>query len=240
MGLKAELNLSREGFDKMLAVFGTMQPEKHTLPTNLYEAEKLLRMLKMSYDKIHVCPKGCVLFMKEHKDANFCPKCKSSRYLEVDSGDGQKKQLLIPTRVLQHLPFLLRIQRLSMTEESAKHMTWHKDGKRYNPRKMVHSSDVEVWMYFNDKHCDKAAEARNVRVALATDGFNPSSISFQRHNIFLSLIIPRHPGSNMGVFMEPVIDELIHAWEKGYGHTTELQRQASKCTFGTTTPCMTS
>ena len=45
MGLKAELNLSREGFDKMLAVFGTMLPEKHTLPTNLYEAEKLLRML---------------------------------------------------------------------------------------------------------------------------------------------------------------------------------------------------
>ena len=70
MGLKAELNLSREGFDKMLAVFGTMLPEKHTLPTNLYEAEKLLRMLKMPYDKIHVCPKGCILFRKEHKDAN--------------------------------------------------------------------------------------------------------------------------------------------------------------------------
>ena len=91
MGLKAELNLSREGFDKMLAMFGTMLPEKHTLPMNLYEAEKLLRMLKMPYDKIHVCPKGCVLFRKEHKDANYCPKCKSSRYLEVDSGDGQKK-----------------------------------------------------------------------------------------------------------------------------------------------------
>jgi ribosomal protein S27AE len=173
MGLKVELNLSREGFDKMLAVFGTMLPEKHTLPTNLYEAEKLLRMLKMSYDKIHVCPKGCVLFMKEHKDANFCPKCKSSRYLEVDSGDGQKKQLLIPARVLQHLPFMPRIQQLFMTEESAKHMTWHKDGKRYNPGKMVHLSNAEVWTYFNDKHRDKGAKARNVRVVLATDGFNP-------------------------------------------------------------------
>jgi hypothetical protein len=100
MGLKAELNLSREGFDKMLAVFGTMLLEKHTLPMNLYEAEELLRMLKMSYDKIYVCPKGCVLFRKEHKDANYCSKCKSSRYLEVDSGDGQKKQLLILARVL--------------------------------------------------------------------------------------------------------------------------------------------
>jgi hypothetical protein len=122
MGLKAELNLSREGFDKMLAMFGTMLSEKHTLPMNLYEAEKLLRMLKMPYDKIHVCPKGCVLFRKEHKDANYCPKCKSSRCLEVDSGDGQQKQLSIPARVLQHLPFLPRIQRLFMTEESAKQM----------------------------------------------------------------------------------------------------------------------
>jgi hypothetical protein len=120
MGLKAELNLSREGFDKMLSMFGTMLPEKHTLPTNLYEVEKLLHMLKMSYDKIHVCPKRRVLFRKGHKDANYCPKCKSSRYLEVDSGDGQKKQLPIPVRVLWHLPFLPRIQRLFMTEESMK------------------------------------------------------------------------------------------------------------------------
>jgi hypothetical protein len=54
IGLKAELNLSREGFDKMLAVFRTMLPEKHILPKNLHEAEKLLRMLKMPYDKIFV------------------------------------------------------------------------------------------------------------------------------------------------------------------------------------------
>ena len=97
-----------------------MLPEKHTLPMNLYEAEKLLCMLKMPYDKIHVCPKGCVLFRKEHKDANYCPKCKSSRYLEVDSGDGQKKQLPIPVRVIWHLSFLPRIQWLFMIEESAK------------------------------------------------------------------------------------------------------------------------
>ena len=67
---------------------------------NLYESEKLRLALKMSYDKIHVCPKGCVLFRKEHADAKYCPKCKSSRYVEVDSGDGQKRQLKIPMRVL--------------------------------------------------------------------------------------------------------------------------------------------
>jgi hypothetical protein len=27
---------------------------------------------------------------------------------------------------------------------------------------------------------------------------------------------------------------------KGYGHMTELRRKTSRCTFGTSTPCMTS
>jgi hypothetical protein len=44
----------------------------------------------------------------------------------------------------------------------------------------------------------------------------------------------------MGVFMEPMFDELVRAWEEGYGHMIELQRQTLKCMFGTTTPCMTS
>ena len=61
---------------------------------------------------------------KDHKDAEYCPKCKSSRYMEVDSGDGQKRQLKgIPVKILRYLLFIPRIQRLYMTEESAKQMT---------------------------------------------------------------------------------------------------------------------
>ena len=90
----------------MVAVWSDMLPKTHIMPKNLYESEELLLALKMPYDKIHVCPKGCVLFRKEHADAKYCPKCKSSRYVEVDSGDGQKRQLKIPMRVLRHLPFL--------------------------------------------------------------------------------------------------------------------------------------
>jgi hypothetical protein len=29
------------------------------------------------------------------------------------------------------------------------------------------------------------------------------------------LIIPRHPENKMGVYMEPLIDELVCAWEEG-------------------------
>ena len=98
----------------------------------------------MPYEQIHACPNGCVIFHEEHKEANNCPKCKASRFLEVESGDGggQKRQLKIPTRVLRHLPFVPRLQRLFMTEETAKQMTWHKNGKRYHPDKMAHTSKL--------------------------------------------------------------------------------------------------
>jgi len=190
----------------------------------------------MSYEQIHACPNGCVLFRKEHEHEKYCPKCKPSRYLEVDSGDGHKKQLTVPMKILRYLPFVPRIQRLYMSEESAKQMTWHKQGTRYNPNKMVHPFDGEAWNHFDGIHHEKASEPRNVRVALATDGFNPyglmaapytcwpmfviplnlpPGVAFERQNVFLSLIIPGHPGKKMGVFMEPLIDELVSAWEDG-------------------------
>jgi hypothetical protein len=77
------------------------------------------------------------------------------------------------------------------------------NGERYNPDKMVHTSNDEAWKHFDAIHREKAKEAR--RVALATDGFNPYgmtvapytcwhvvipinlplSVCFQRQNIFV-------------------------------------------------------
>ena len=192
MAFKYQCHLSRDAFDAMLTVFGTLLPEGHILPRNMYESRRLLRVLKMPYEHIHACPKGCVLFRKEHEHAKFYPKCKSSRYLEVDSDDGQKRQLTIPVKTLRYLLFLPRIQRLYMTEESAKQMTWHKEGVQYKPWMMVHPSDAEAWTYFNDKHPDKAAEARNVHVALATDGFNPYGQLSAPYTCWPVFVIPQH------------------------------------------------
>jgi hypothetical protein len=115
--------MSRDAINGMLTVIGSMLPEDHVLPKSMYEAHKLLRALKMTYEQIHACPKGYVLFRKEYAEAKYSPKCKSYRFMEVDSGDGQKRQLGIPVAILHHLTFIPRIQRLYMTEESAKQMT---------------------------------------------------------------------------------------------------------------------
>jgi hypothetical protein len=70
-----------------------------------------------------------VLFRKEYVEAKYYPKCKSSRFMKVDSGDGQKRQLNIPVTILCHLLFIPRMQRLYMAEKSTKQMTWHKNGQ---------------------------------------------------------------------------------------------------------------
>jgi hypothetical protein len=159
MAFKSQCSMSQDNFDGMLAVVGSLLLEGHILPKNLYESQKLLRALKMSYEHIHACPNGCVLFRKDHEKATHCPKCKSSRYLEVDTSDGKKEQLGIPTKVLRYLPIIPRIQRLYMTKESTKQMTWHKHGKRYNANKMVHPSDGDAWTHYDGIHHGKAEEA---------------------------------------------------------------------------------
>jgi hypothetical protein len=124
-----------------------------------------------------------------------------------------------------------------MSEKTAKQMMWHKNGKRYNPDMMVHPSDGEAWTNFN------------VRVALATNGFNPygtmsapytcwpvfviplnlpPGVAFQRHNVILTLMISGHLRKNMGVYMEPVIDELIKAWNEGVWTYDRATKQSFK------------
>jgi hypothetical protein len=90
MAFKSQYSMSRDSFDGLLMVIGSLLPEDHVLPKSMYEAQKL-HALKMMYEQIHACPKGCVLFRKEYTKEKYCPKCKSSRFMEVDSGDGQKR-----------------------------------------------------------------------------------------------------------------------------------------------------
>jgi hypothetical protein len=147
MALKSQFSMSLDAFDAMLTVIGSLLPEGHILPKSMYESQKILHALKMPYEKIHACPKGCILFRNEHTKAKYCAKCGSSRFLEVDSGDDKKGQLEVPVKILRYLPFVPRIQQLYMTEKTVKHMTWHKNGRRYKPEKLVHPSNGEPWTH---------------------------------------------------------------------------------------------
>jgi len=55
---------------------------------------------------------------------------------------------------------------------------------------MVHPADAEAWKYFDGRHSEKAGESRNVRVALATDGFNPYGMAAAPYTCWPVFVIP--------------------------------------------------
>ena len=114
----------------------------------------------MPYEKIHACENGCALFRLQYADLNYCPICKSSRFVAVDNGMGEKTQTKIPVNVFRYMPIIPRLQHLFMVEEMARQMTWHKTGKRTELNAdgnvmMVHTSDGEAWKRFDALHKEK-------------------------------------------------------------------------------------
>lgn len=190
LAVKSQFSISIAGFDALLNVFGALLPQGHKLPLNLYEAKKFLSALNMPYEKIDVCPKYCMLFRKENSEKTHCDKCGESRYMEVQNSYGEKKQLNFPMKVLRYLPFIPRLQRLYMSEPQAKQITWHKYGHRYHPNKIVHPADAEAWKQFDPDFSEFASDARNVRIAIATDGFNPFGMGAASYTCWPVFVIP--------------------------------------------------
>jgi hypothetical protein len=101
---------------------------------------------------------------------------------------------------------------------------------------MRHPCDGEAWQQFDEDFPDFATEPRNVRLAVATDGFTPFSINAAPYScwpvfvtpmnlppgfimkteyIFLALVVPgpEHPGKNLNILMQPLVDELLSLWK---------------------------
>jgi hypothetical protein len=113
-----------------------------------------------------------------------------------------------------------------MFEESVKQMTWHKEGVRYNHDKMVHPADGQARKMFNDNHRLKHLEARNVRVALATDGFNPHGLMSAPYTCWPVFAIPPKSPSRGPTSTAKHILDVDNSWtlekQNGCVHATCL------------------
>ena len=67
----------------------------------------------------------------------------------------------------------------------------------------------------------------------------PPGVLCQRQTIFVLLIIPKHPRNTMCVYMEPLIDDLVKAWDEGVWTYDRATKKILECMFGTNSPCMT-
>ena len=149
----------------------------------------------MPYEKIHAYEKGCVLFRRQYEDLNYCPICKSSRYVVVENDMGEKTQTKIPVNVLRYMPIIPRLQHLFMVKEMARQMRWQKTGKRTELDAdenvmMVHTSDGEVWKRFDALHKEKTADPRHPRVTVGTDGFSVFGQMAAQYSCWTVFVIP--------------------------------------------------
>ena len=146
--------------------------------------------------------------------------------------EGRKK---VPHKVLRYFPIIPRLQKLFMSKERAQYARWHKEKRVPVENEMRHPADGEAWKEFDETFKSFANDPRSLRLAIATDGFNPFGqitnsysiwpvivvpynwppwMCMDQSNYMLALLIPgkKSPGKDFHVFMHPLIADLITLW----------------------------
>jgi hypothetical protein len=227
LAIKSQYNHSVACYDDYMELIHELLPPSSKIPKNFYRSKKLLEGLGMSYHKIDVCDKNCMLYYKDNKDKDKCDICGTSRYM-----DGSNK---VPHKVLRYLPITDRLQRLYAYEGTAKLMCSHKETPLARSTKMLHPCHGEAWKQFDANHPDFEEDARNVRLGFAIDGFTsyklnaasyscwpvfwvpynlPPGVCMKPEYIFLAMVIPEleHPRKNLSILLQPLVDELLQLW----------------------------
>lgn len=228
---------SDKSFNLLLDLLNDALPEGSTLPRNFHEAKKLVKSIGIGYTSIHACDNDCILFWKDNEGLDSCPKCKASRWKSVRKSLDGKHVYKVPKKVLRYFPIKKCLKRIFLSSKTASLVRWH-DEDRKKDGLLRHPADSPLWQDFDKKHLDFAADSRNIRLAFATDGFNPfrtmnvsysvwpgicipynfpPSMCMKKSNFILSLLIPgkNAPGSDMDVYYQPLVQDLLDLFTKG-------------------------
>ncbi|KAK1682677.1 hypothetical protein QYE76_043525 [Lolium multiflorum] len=203
---KAQAGVADSAFEDLLKMLKNMFPKNNELPASTYEAKKV------------VCPLG----------------------LEIrgdDPGDdveGQKPRKKVPAKVMWYAPIIPRLKRLFRNKEHAKLLRWHKEDRK-SDGELRHPADGTQWRKIDREFKDFAADARNIRFGLSTDGMNPFGEQSSSHStwpvtlciynlppwlcmkrkfIMMPVLIqgPKQPGNDIDVYLRPLVDELLQLW----------------------------
>jgi hypothetical protein len=233
MAVKEKHKTTNAAFDDYCEVTKPLFPaEGNTYPESFADAKKAVRS-GMGYVKYDACVYGCCLYYKESADWTTCPVCDEPRYETTASGKQKAK------KTVRHFPLTPQLQKLYSSPYIAEKMSWCENRMaKENDDVMTHPADGEAWKSFDREFPWFASETRNVRLALATDGFCPFNATSVPHsswpiicapynlppdmcmnkdyNIMTLLISgPKSPGKCLNVLMRPVFDELLELWEVG-------------------------
>ena len=143
-----------------------------------------MKELGFGYEKYDVYPNDCTLYCGKDESKIKCDTRKHLRWVPTkDDPTGEKRK--VPHKVLWHFPLKPRLQRLFMSSKTASFMKWHVEGHAKDGR-MRHPTDAPIWQsfdYLSKEHC-------NVRLGLASDGFNPFKNMNVNHSTWPVVLMP--------------------------------------------------
>ena len=232
---KAVNKWSDKSFDGLLELLHDMLPVDNVLLRSVYLVRKLLKTFDLGYEKIHACVNDCCLFRKEKENMDSCPTYGFSRW-KADKHTRKIKKG-VPAKVLRYFPIIPRFRRMFRSKKMVEDLIWHSTHKSEDG-KMRHPVDSLAWDLVNDKWPCFSSDPRNLRLGLATDGFNPFSnlsttyscwpvmlvtynlppwLCMKKENIMLTLLIPgpKQPGNDIDVYLQPLIEDLYELWNNG-------------------------
>ncbi|XP_048496335.2 uncharacterized protein LOC125495610 [Beta vulgaris subsp. vulgaris] len=223
--IKCMDGMTNKAFTSMLKMYKDVLPEGAHVPLNYYEARKMITDLGFDYEKIEACENDCMLFWKDDASLENCRICDT------------KRNRASP-KILRYFPLKPRLQKLFMSSKTANDMRWHFEIRVEEDGVLKHPADGKCWKQFDENHRSFSADCRNVRLGLASDGFNPFGGLRSDYSIWpvvvvvynlpprmcmkqpytiLSLLIPGKsgPGNNLDVYLQPLIKELKDLWDYG-------------------------
>ena len=127
---------------------------ENTIPKSFYEMKKLIGALGLKYEKIHACPKGCMLFWKDKAKEDICSHCGLSRWKLAPTNDdddpqySSRRRKKIAAKILRWFSLIPRLERLFHNSETVSLMRWHEEG-RTKDGLLRHPADSEAWKKLN-------------------------------------------------------------------------------------------
>lgn len=140
----------------------------------MYQSKKLLLGLGMNYEKINVSENNCMLLWEEITNKKKCKICGTSRFVEVVNKDDVAMIMVVSHKQFVYMTLVPRLRYLFVSQNTARHMRWHKEGIYDNLDVMSHLADTGPWKALDAIDPSFASDVRNVCIILAIDGFHLS------------------------------------------------------------------
>jgi hypothetical protein len=192
MGIKLKYNFSNQCYNYIVKLIIDLIPVKNNMLRDLYQSKKIVAGLGMNYEKIDVLERNYMLLWKEHKDNTICMHCGRSWYVKVVNKDGASVTTKVAVKQLHYMLVTPRLKWLYLSEETAKHMWWHKEGKRDSKDLVImsHPVDSEAWEALDRFDPEFARDPRSVCLGLSMDALQPHSEASSPYSRWPVFVMP--------------------------------------------------